>query len=71
MFRLSSLHPGGDVRTKCQQNVNHTIHEDDQAMLKDIETALSRPQARLAQDALGLAALVVMLFVGLHLPLLA
>ena len=40
-------------------------------MLQQIKTSLSRPHLTLAQDAVGLAALVVMLLVGLHLPLIA
>lgn len=40
-------------------------------MFKELKTLLSRPQATLAQDAIGLTALVVILFVGLHLPLIA
>ncbi len=40
-------------------------------MFKDLKTLLSRPHVNLAQDAIGLAALFVIFFVGLHLPLIA
>lgn len=40
-------------------------------MLKDLKDAFCRSHATLAQDAVGLTALVVILLVGLHLPLLA
>ena len=58
------------MRTKCQQSLNDTESED-HAMFKELKELLSRPQATLAQDAIGLTALVVILFVGLHLPLIA
>lgn len=37
-------------------------------MLSQIKTALTRSQGTIAQDALGLASLIVMLVVALHLP---
>ena len=37
-------------------------------MLKKIRTIAERPEAALLQDAVGAAALCVMLFVGLSLP---
>jgi len=37
-------------------------------MLKEIKSILTRANATLVQDAIGATALVVMLFVGLHLP---
>lgn len=37
-------------------------------MLTQIKTAVSRSQHTLLQDALGVASLVVMLLVALHLP---
>lgn len=37
-------------------------------MMKDIRSALTRTQPTLLQDAIGAAALMVMLVVGLHLP---
>lgn len=40
-------------------------------MLKDLKSTLSRSHLNLAQDAVGLVALVVILVVGLHLPLIA
>lgn len=39
-------------------------------MLNQIRFALHRSQATLAQDALGVAALAVILLVGLHVPVL-
>ncbi|WP_298383198.1 hypothetical protein [Ruegeria sp.] len=38
-------------------------------MLTQIKTAFSRSQATILQDAAGVASLVVMLVVALHLPL--
>jgi hypothetical protein len=40
-------------------------------MLSQIRSAIARSQNTLVQDGLGLAALVVILCVGLHLPYLA
>ena len=40
-------------------------------MLKELKKSILRSQATLAQDAVGLTALVVMLLVGLLLPLIA
>jgi len=40
-------------------------------MLNDIKSALSRSSATLVEDALGAAALTVILLVGLYLPALA
>ncbi|MEM9550205.1 MAG: hypothetical protein AAGA05_03455 [Pseudomonadota bacterium] len=37
-------------------------------MLQQIKSVLNRGHATLAQDAIGATALVVILFVGLHLP---
>jgi len=37
-------------------------------MIQTLRTVLSRPAGSLAEDAAGLAALVVLLLVGLHLP---
>ena len=39
-------------------------------MLHDFKTTLNRTAPTLAQDLTGVAALVIMLAVGLHLPLL-
>lgn len=39
-------------------------------MLKDLKHALSRCHATLWQDAAGAAALMLLLFAGLHLPAL-
>lgn len=39
-------------------------------MIDDVKTAYARSSATLLQDALGAAALVVMLIVGLYLPAL-
>lgn len=39
-------------------------------MLSDLKSTLSRCHATLWQDALGAASLMVLLFVGLHLPAL-
>lgn len=40
-------------------------------MFKELKNSILRSQATLAQDVAGLTALVVMLLVGLHLPLIA
>lgn len=37
-------------------------------MIRDFKAVLERSRATLAQDALGAAALTIMLLVGLHLP---
>lgn len=37
-------------------------------MKTDLKSVLMRARSNLAQDALGLGVLVLMLFVGLHLP---
>lgn len=42
-----------------------------ETMLKTVQTTLRRAHPTLVQDFAGLAALVVMLLVGLHLPVLA
>ncbi len=39
-------------------------------MLKEIKSVMTRSRDTIAQDALGAAALAVMLVVGLHLPML-
>lgn len=39
-------------------------------MLKDLKSAALRASPTLLTDAAGLAALVIMLLVGLHLPML-
>ena len=58
------------MRTKGQQNLNqHLTGTTD--MLKDLKDTLLRSHATLAQDVAGLSALVVILLVGLHLPLIA
>ncbi|MGV6847780.1 MAG: hypothetical protein ACWA5A_05315 [Marinibacterium sp.] len=40
-------------------------------MMKDLASVLACSRMALLQDAVGLVALLVMLFVGLHLPLIA
>ncbi|QEW20624.1 hypothetical protein LA6_002823 [Marinibacterium anthonyi] len=40
-------------------------------MIKELKAAFHRSHATLAQDAVGMTALVVILLVGLHLPLIA
>ena len=40
-------------------------------MLNDLKSAVVRAAPTVAQDTAGAAALVVMLIVGLHLPMLA
>ncbi len=40
-------------------------------MLDQIKTAATRSRDTLLQDAIGVAALIVMLLVGLHLPVFA
>ena len=54
------------MRTKGQQVVNDTA--GDAAMMIQIKTILHRQQATILQDAVGAAALAVILVVGLHLP---
>lgn len=45
---------------------NQTLRE--QQMAKDIKTAIVRSSGTIIADAIGAAALLVMLFVGLSLP---
>lgn len=37
-------------------------------MIQTLRIALSRPESRLAEDGIGLAALFALLLAGLHLP---
>ncbi|SDX50860.1 hypothetical protein [Roseicitreum antarcticum] len=39
-------------------------------MVKDLKSIIARNQATLAEDAVGICALMVILLVGLYLPLL-
>lgn len=66
MFLKSSLHAVNDVRTKGQQRERTITGEP--KMLNDIKTVYSRSGATILQDAMGAAALLVMLTVGLFLP---
>jgi hypothetical protein len=52
------------MRTKVQQRARGT----DMTTLRQIKTIATRAQDTLLQDAVGAAALMVMLLVGLHLP---
>jgi hypothetical protein len=67
MFLKSSLQILEEVRTKRQQMQTNRSHP----MLAQIKTVLRRSQATLIQDAMGGAALVVMLVASLHLPVLS
>jgi hypothetical protein len=64
MFLKSSLQIVKEMRTKEQQMQTNRSHP----MLFQIRTVLRRSQATLIQDAMGGAALVVMLVASLHLP---
>ncbi len=66
MFLKSSLQNRRVMRTKGQQRA-----EMNMATLKEIHSIVLRAQPTLVGDAIGAAALVVMLVVGLHLPVLA
>lgn len=63
MFYKSSLHSVNDMRTKWQQNIKGT-----QAMAEEIKSVIARSRDTIVADALGVAALMVMLVVGLALP---
>ena len=52
------------MRTKVQQGVKGT----DMTTLRQIKTIAVRSQDTLLQDAIGAAALMVILVVGLYLP---
>jgi hypothetical protein len=64
MFLKSSLRIVKNMRTKRQ------LEDGDAEMttLRHIKEIAARAEATLLQDALGAAALMVMLVVGLHLP---
>jgi hypothetical protein len=64
MFPFSSLHDVDKVRTKVQQIAKGT----DMTTLRQIKTIAVRSQDTLLQDAIGVAALMVILVVGLYLP---
>jgi hypothetical protein len=64
MFSFSSLHGVNKVRTKVQQRAKGT----DMTTLRQIKTIAVRSQDTLLQDAIGVAALMVILVVGLYLP---
>ena len=76
MFLKSSLHDAGKMRTKGQRRVNQatltrnrrTADNRSASMFAQITTVLYRSRATLLEDAAGVAALTVMLLVGLHLP---
>jgi hypothetical protein len=51
------------MRTKWQQ-----VRENLMTTLSHLKSTMSRAQETLLQDALGAAALAVMLVIGLHLP---
>lgn len=65
MFLKSSLHTVNDMRTNRQQREQTRRSPK---MLNDIKNVYLRSGATILQDALGAAALVVMLAVGLYLP---
>lgn len=64
MFLFSSLLCIKKMRTKVQQRVKGT----DMTTLRQIKTIAVRSQDTLLQDAIGAAALMVILVVGLYLP---
>jgi hypothetical protein len=64
MFSFSSLLHVKKMRTKVQQRVRVT----DMTTLRQIKTIAVRSQDTLLQDAIGAAALMVILVVGLYLP---
>jgi hypothetical protein len=64
MFSFSSLLYVKKMRTKVQQGVKGT----DMTTLRQIKTIAVRSQDTLLQDAIGAAALMVILVVGLYLP---
>jgi hypothetical protein len=66
MFSKSSLQDVVKVRTKGQQMINPTAGAA--AMIRQIRTSFHHGRADLLQDAIGVAALVVMLLVVLYLP---
>lgn len=63
MFLFSSLQSINNMRTKRQQAL-----EVPMTTLLQIKAIASRSHQTLVQDTVGVAALVVMLVVGLHLP---
>jgi hypothetical protein len=64
MFSKSSLQMANDMRTKRQQ----TCRERNYPMIQQIKSAATRSQDTLLGDAIGMAALMVMLVGGLFLP---
>ena len=64
MFLFSSLLYVKKMRTKLEQRVKGT----DMTTLRQIKTIAVRSQDTLLQDAIGAAALMVILVVGLYLP---
>lgn len=63
MFLFSSLQKVNKMRTKEQQ-----IRRDKMTTLKTLKSIATRSHDTLLQDAVGVAALIVMLVVSLHLP---
>lgn len=63
MFSQSSLQSVSKMRTKEQQKIGK---EDN--MLRQIKTTAARSSDTLLGDAIGAAALMVMLIVGLYFP---
>jgi|TARA_B110000908_G_C10261859_1_gene459897 hypothetical protein len=64
MFSFSSLLYVKKMKAKSQQGVKGT----DMTTLRQIKTIAVRSQDTLLQDAIGAAALMVILVVGLYLP---
>jgi hypothetical protein len=64
MFSQSSLQNVKDMRTKEQQRTG----DDTMTTMQMIKSIATRAESTLLQDAVGAAALMVMLVVGLHLP---
>jgi hypothetical protein len=65
MFLKSSLLPALKMRTNKQHEVEVTM-----TTLRMIKSIATRSHSTLLQDAVGAAALVVMLVMGLYLPVM-
>jgi hypothetical protein len=64
MFFKSSLQVPNHVRTNRQPR-------QEVALLNDLKAVLSRSSLTIAEDALGVVALFILLVAGLHLPVFA
>lgn len=69
MFAKSSCLDSLKVRTNEQQDrKRHNIEDEEEQMVAQIKSTVRNAQSTLLQDAIGAAALIVMLIAGLHLP---